>query len=136
MNNAIRYNSEENYQADLKVMQAKFAQVIEAGVRQIAILADDAGNVGGDNYIKTLKDMTAWIKEMQKTYPDLKLTLPFCTQEYMGNGQGYYTNFPENVQIVMTLEMHVIHGIFGKLVKKQMKFGKIHLNMLIIIAQK
>lgn len=37
-----------------------------------------------------------------KTYPDLKLTLPFCTQEYMGNGQGYYTNFPENVQIVMT----------------------------------
>ena len=102
MNNAIRYNSEENYQADLKVMQAKFAQVIEAGVRQIAILADDAGNVGGDNYIKTLKDMTAWIKEMQKTYPDLKLTLPFCTQEYMGNGQGYYTNFPENVQIVMT----------------------------------
>ena len=52
--------------ADLKVMQAKFAQVIEAGVRQIAILADDAGNVGGDNYIKTLKDMTAWIKEMQK----------------------------------------------------------------------
>lgn len=102
MNNAIRYNSEENYQADLKVMQAKFAQVIEAGVRQIAILADDAGNVGGNNYIKTLEDMTAWIKEMQKTYPDLKLTLPFCTQEYMGNGEGYYANFPENVQIVMT----------------------------------
>ena len=39
MNNAIRYNSEENYQADLKVMQAKFAQVIKAGVRQIAILS-------------------------------------------------------------------------------------------------
>ena len=96
----LDYNSEENYQADLKVMQAKFAQVIEAGVRQIAILADDAGNVGGDNYIKTLKDMTAWIKEMQKTYPDLKLTLPFCTQEYMGNGQGYYIEFPENVQLL------------------------------------
>ena len=53
-------------------------------------LADDAANVGGANYIKTLQDMTAWIKEMQKTYPDLKLTLPFCTQEYMGNGQSYY----------------------------------------------
>lgn len=102
MNNAIRYNSEENYQADLKVMQAKFAQVIEAGVRQIAILADDAANVGGDNYIRTLEDMTAWIKEMQKTYPDLKLTLPFCTVEYGGNGQSYYADFPENVQIVMT----------------------------------
>ena len=74
MYNAIRYNSEENYQADLKVLQAKFEQVIKAGVRQIAILADDAGNVGGANYTKTLTDMTAWIKEMQKTYPDLKLT--------------------------------------------------------------
>ena len=94
MNNAIRYNSEENYQADLKVLQAKFEQVIKAGVRQIAILADDAGNVGGANYTKTLTDMTAWLKEMQKTYPDLKLTLPFCTQEYMYNGQSYYHEFP------------------------------------------
>lgn len=102
MNNPIRYNSEANYKADLKVMQDKFAQVIEAGVRQIAILADDAGNVGGDNYIKTLNDMTAWLKEMQKTYPDLKITLPFCTQEYMYNGEAYYSQFPENVQIVMT----------------------------------
>ena len=102
MYNPIRYNTEENYQNDLKVMQAKFAQVIEAGVRQIAILADDANNVGGSNYIRTLNDMSAWLKEMQKTYPDLKLTLPFCTQEYMYNGQSYYRDFPENVQIVMT----------------------------------
>ena len=102
MYNAIRHGNEANYQTDLKAMQDKFAQVIEAGVRQIAILADDAANVGGTNYIKMLTDMTAWIKEMQKTYPDLKLTLPFCTQEYMYNGQSYYRNFPENVQIVMT----------------------------------
>ena len=102
MNNAIRYNSEENYQADLKVMQAKFKQVIDAGVRQIAILADDAGNVGGANYTRTLTDMSNWLKELQPSYPGLKLTLPFCTQEYMGYGQSYYRNFPENVQIIMT----------------------------------
>ena len=102
MNSPIRYGSDENYQADLKILQAKFEQVIKAGVRQIAILADDAGNVGGANYTKTLTDMTAWLKEMQKTYPDLKLTLPFCTQEYMSNGQNYYRNFPANIQIVMT----------------------------------
>lgn len=102
MNSPIRYNSEENYQADLKVMQDKFTQVIQAGVRQIAILADDANNVGADNYIRTLEDMSDWLKEMKKTYPDLKLTLPFCTQEYMYNGQTYYQRFPENVQIVMT----------------------------------
>ena len=42
MYNAIRYNSEENYQADLKVLQSKFEQVIKACVSQISILADDA----------------------------------------------------------------------------------------------
>lgn len=102
MNNPIRYNSEANYQADLKVMQAKFKQVIDAGVRQIAILADDAGNVGGANYTRTLTDMSNWLKELQPSYPGLKLTLPFCTQEYMGWGQSYYRDFPENVQIIMT----------------------------------
>ncbi|OCN04830.1 hypothetical protein A4S06_10355 [Erysipelotrichaceae bacterium MTC7] len=102
MSNAIRYNSEENYQADLAVMKAKFTQVIEAGVRQISILADDAGHVGNANYIRTLEDMSDWLKEMQETYPDLKTTLPFCTQEYMTNGYEYYADFPENVQIVMT----------------------------------
>lgn len=42
------------------------------------------------------------VKRNAKTYPDLKLTLPFCTQEYMSNGQSYYRNFPANIQIVMT----------------------------------
>ena len=102
MYNAIRYTSEEAYQQDLAIMQAKFRQVIDAGVRQIAILADDATNVGSDNYIRTLNDMVAWLKDLQKVYPDLKTTLPFCTQEYMGNGQSYYASFPEDVQIIMT----------------------------------
>ncbi|OUN24350.1 beta-N-acetylglucosaminidase domain-containing protein [Pseudoflavonifractor sp. An85] len=102
MYNAVRFNNDENYQADLKAVQAKFAQVIEAGVRQIAILADDAAHVGNNNYIKFLTDMSNWLKEMQKTYPDLKMTLPFCTQEYMYGGESYYAQFPENVQIVMT----------------------------------
>ena len=102
MYNAINYSSEERYQADLKVMQAKFKQVIDAGVRQIAILADDAPNVGGANYTRTLTDMSNWLKGLQPEYPGLKLTLPFCTQEYMGWGQSYYGNFPENVQVIMT----------------------------------
>ena len=108
MNNAIKFDSLENYQSDLKVLQAKFEQVIKAGVRQIAILADDAanfndtGNLGGNNYKRLLTDMTNWLKEMQKEYPDLKLTLPFCPVEYGGNGESYYSDFPDNVQIVMT----------------------------------
>jgi len=46
--------------------------------------------------------MTSWLEEMRKEYPDLKLTLPFVTQEYMEWGEGYYSNMPDNVQIVMT----------------------------------
>ena len=102
MYNPIRHSSESTYQEDLAVLQAKFEQVISVGVRQIAILADDAANVGGSNYVRLLGDMTDWIKEMQNEYPDLKLLLPFVTQEYMGYGQSYYKQFPENIQIVMT----------------------------------
>ena len=102
MHNPIRHGSETTYQEDLAVLQAKFEQVISVGVRQIAILADDAANVGGANYTRLLNDMTDWIKEMQVEYPDLKLLLPFVTQEYMGYGQSYYKSFPENIQIVMT----------------------------------
>ena len=100
MYNPVRFDS--NYEADLAAVQAKFEQVIEAGVRQVAILADDAANVGAENYTRFLTDMTEWLAQMKEKYPDLKQTLPFCTQEYMGNGQSYYQNFPENVQIVMT----------------------------------
>lgn len=102
MNSPIRHGNEEHYQEDIKIMQTKFEQVIKAGVRQIAILADDAASVGGENYIRMLQDMTEWLNTMQQTYPDLKLTLPFCTVEYGGVGENYYRNFPENVQIVMT----------------------------------
>lgn len=102
MNNAVRFDTEEHYQEDLAIVQAKFEQVIEAGVRQIAILADDAANVGSDNYIRFLNDMTDWLAEMGGQYPDLKQTLPFVTVEYMYNGESYYQEFPENVQIVMT----------------------------------
>lgn len=102
MNSPVRFDTEEHYQEDLAIVQAKFEQVIEAGVRQIAILADDAANVGSENYIRFLNDMTEWLAEMGKQYPDLKQTLPFCTVEYMSTGASYYQQFPENVQIVMT----------------------------------
>lgn len=107
MNSPIRFTT-ENYQNDLNILKAKFKQVIDAGVRQISVLADDArnfnntGNLGGNNYKRLLQDLTVWLKELQKIYPDLKLTLPFVTVEYMGWGESYYRDFPENVQIVMT----------------------------------
>ena len=102
MNSPVRFDTDEHYQEDLAIVQAKFEQVIAAGVRQVAILADDAANVGSENYIRFLNDMTDWLARMGEQYPDLKQTLPFCTVEYMYNGESYYQDFPENVQIVMT----------------------------------
>ena len=101
MHNPIRLGN--SYEQDFKDLTAKFRQVIENGVRQIAVLADDAHFMGKDNYIKVLTDLTNWLRqEILPTYPDMSLIIPFCTQEYMGRGVDYYRNFPENVQIIMT----------------------------------
>lgn len=101
MHNPI--NLGNSYEKDFADLKAKYQQVIEHGVRQIAVLADDAANKGRDNYIKVLTDLTNWLKtEILPKYPDMSLTIPFCTQEYMGWGEGYYKDFPENVQIIMT----------------------------------
>lgn len=102
MSNAIRFDTEENYQADLTILKAKYSQVIDNGVRQIAILADDAPDYGKENYKRVINDLSAFLVEKQKTYSDMKLTLPFCPVSYMGNGEAWFKELPENIQIVMT----------------------------------
>lgn len=49
--------------------------MIDQGVRQIAILADDFWNPGGPNGVRLLNDMTAWLEEVKKQYPDMKMTI-------------------------------------------------------------
>lgn len=97
----------DNYDEELKKLKAKFQQVIDNGVRQIAILADDFYNPGGPNGLRLINDMNDWLKNEVKTqYPDMKLTLPYIPYDYMGNGSGEefqsLKNAPENVQLVMT----------------------------------
>lgn len=102
--NHLRFDA--NYDADLAKLKAKFKQVIDQGVRQIAILADDFWNPGGQNGLRLLNDMTEWLKEVKKEYPDMKMTIPYVPFDYMGNGSGaelqVLKQAPENVQIVMT----------------------------------
>lgn len=103
--NNLRFD--ENYEADLAKLKAKFQQVIDAGVRQIAILADDFWNPGGDNGLKLLQDITTWLEEDVKTqYPDMKTTVPYVPYDYMGNGSSgelqILKEAPDNIQIVMT----------------------------------
>ena len=84
--NHLRFD--DNYEADLAKLQAKFKQVIDQGVRQIAILADDFWNPGGPNGVRLLNDMTAWLEEVKKQYPDMKMTIPYVPYDYMGNGSS------------------------------------------------
>ncbi len=102
--NHLRFD--EHYEEDLAKLQAKFKQVIDQGVRQIAILADDFWNPGGQNGLRLLNDMTEWLKEVKKEYPDMKMTIPYVPYDYMGNGSSQELQIlkqaPDNVQIVMT----------------------------------
>ena len=99
-----------NYDETLPILKAKFTQVMDYGVRQISILADDAGNQGSDLYTRLLKDMTDWIHEQQRAtnedgslkYPGLKDTIVFCPVAYYGQGEAWYANLPSNIQVVNT----------------------------------
>ena len=99
-----------NYDESVKVLKQKFTQVMDHGVRQIAILADDAGDQGKDLYIKLCKEMTDWLHEQQKAEnadgalkcPGLKDTLIFCPVNYMGHGERWYSRLPETVQVINT----------------------------------
>ena len=104
--NNFRFN--ENYDKDLEKLKNKFKQVIDCGVRQIAILADDFWNPGGNNGERLMKDIVKWLNEEVKIqYPDMKTTVPYVPYDYMGNGGSkelqILKNFNEkDVQLVMT----------------------------------
>ncbi len=101
-----------NYAADLEVLKARYLQVIDAGVRQIALLADDAKDMGGQNYLRLLEDLTAWLEELQEEtnedgtlkYPGLKTTIPYVGAQwtYTGTGEAWYKDAPASVQFVVT----------------------------------
>ena len=66
MNNAVDL-SDNAYDAELKAVQDKFEQVIrKAGVRQIAILEDDATGETAERMVRFLNDMQAWLEELKK----------------------------------------------------------------------
>lgn len=104
-----------NYDASVKILKEKFEQTMKYGVRQIAVLADDAGVPGGDNatgwelQTRLMKELVDWVSsdEMQQKYPGLKTTVPFCPNAYMyggGNAQLKYfgQNMPTTVPLVVT----------------------------------
>lgn len=112
MSNPINAN---NYAESVQRLKEKFEQTMKYGVRQIAVLADDAGVPGGDNeagwelQTRLMKELVDWVSspEMQAKYPGLKTTVPFCPNAYMygsGNNQLKYfgQNMPATVPLVVT----------------------------------
>nr|WP_304358416.1 beta-N-acetylglucosaminidase domain-containing protein [Clostridium paraputrificum] len=98
---------EAGYQKDLADLKSKLKQVIDQGVRQVAILADDFANPGGELGLRLVNDITNWLEnEVRLEYPDMKTTLPYVPYDYMGNGSGVeFTSLkeaPKNVQLVQT----------------------------------
>ncbi|WP_288876386.1 beta-N-acetylglucosaminidase domain-containing protein [uncultured Allobaculum sp.] len=106
MTNAISFGS--NYQSDLKIIKDKFEQMMGVGVKQFAILADDAGVPGGEpqNYVTLMTDLTNWLKTKQSEYPGLKTDMIFCPNDYMGNGSSQQMQtlkqLPDSVSIIET----------------------------------
>lgn len=122
MYNAISFG--DNYATDLQILKDKFEQAMSVGVRQIAVLADDAGVPGNNaaNYVTLMNDLTEWVSsdEMQTKYPGLKTSIPFCPNDYMGNGSSAQLqtlkNFPDSVPVVMTggrIWGHVEHSFLN-----------------------
>lgn len=108
MHNGVRFDNDANYQEDLEIIKAKFTQVMDAGVRQFSILADDVGVPGNDanNYVRLTTDITNWLEEKAKEVPGLKTNLIFCPHDYMGWGTSgemqTLKKLPDSVSIIQT----------------------------------
>ena len=89
MNSRIRFQNETVYQEDLNAIKAKFTQLLDVGVREFGILADDAAQPYGgyESYNRLMKDMTDWLTEKQAAYPGLKKEMIFVPSQYWGNGR-------------------------------------------------
>lgn len=106
MSNSFRFYSDDVYNEDLNIVKTKFEQLMDAGIRQFAILADDAATpYGGDaSYIRLMTDLTNWLIEKQATVEGLKTDMAFCPANYYGNGTGVtgLRGMPESVKIIQT----------------------------------
>ena len=109
MNNRIRFGNDADYQKDLETIKAKFTQLMDVGVREFGILADDAPSpVGGYNsYNRLMKDMTDWLTEKQATYVGLRKEMIFVPGQYWGNGRedelkALNENLPTSTSMTLT----------------------------------
>ena len=117
----------ENYDDDIADLKAKFEQVIDAGVRQIAILEDDGSahsdwETASQILIRVLNDISAWLQEKKTSsneFADLKTELLFCP------GFMAYANSMTNSEDTDVKKIQEVHANVGENVRIVMTGGKI-----------
>ncbi|WP_455684798.1 beta-N-acetylglucosaminidase domain-containing protein, partial [Thomasclavelia sp.] len=93
MSNGINKNDFEN---ELKHITDKFQQLYDLGVRQFALLADDASSETALQ-VKTINSLTDWLNSKEGTYP-----LIFCPQSYSGTpSSNYFSQFKNGTNIII-----------------------------------
>ncbi|MBJ8325313.1 beta-N-acetylglucosaminidase domain-containing protein [Streptococcus pacificus] len=114
MSNPVRFDKDGQgnyrfYEDDLKIIKAKFTQLLNVGVREFGILADDAATpVGGAaSYNKLMTDLTQWLTEKQAEYTGLRKEMIFVPHEYWGNGteaelRSLNNGLPETSSLTLT----------------------------------
>ncbi|MFA9468432.1 beta-N-acetylglucosaminidase domain-containing protein [Streptococcus sp. E24BD] len=109
MHNRVRFDNDSVYQEDLTVIKSKFTQLMDVGVREFGILADDAPRPAGgyDSYNRLMRDLTDWLTEKQATYNGLRKEMVFVPHEYWGNGReaelrSLNANLPETSALTLT----------------------------------
>ena len=100
MSSGMRFDG--NYAADLAIIEAKFQQLYNVGVRQFGVLADDAGSISAANIIRLMTDLDQWVKEHEGTY-DLLFCPPGYNRSWASTTElRAWQNMPEDVQIFWT----------------------------------
>lgn len=91
MSNGINKNDFDN---EIKHITDKFEQLYDLGVRQFALLADDASSETALQ-VKTINALTQWLNSKEGTYP-----LIFCPQSYSGTpSDSYFSQFTDGTSI-------------------------------------
>lgn len=91
MNNRINKN---DFDREIKYITDKFQVFYDLGVRQFALLADDAQSET-PLQVKTINALQAWLDTKEGTYP-----LVFCPQAYSGRpDQNYFNQFRDGTSI-------------------------------------
>lgn len=93
MSNGI---NKENYDQEMQYIIDKFESLYALGVRQFALLADDAVSETALQ-VKAINTLTDWLDSKEGTYP-----LILCPQAYSGwPGASYYNQFRDGTTITI-----------------------------------